>query len=68
MFKLIAFIAAAIPIFLFLKAVIFKRSTALQQSFADFKKQIDYLSWGILAFVACGVVYSVGKLIYSFWH
>jgi hypothetical protein len=68
MFKLIAILVAAIPVVLFLRAVVFKRSTAMQRAFADFKKQIDYLSWAILFFVGCGIAYSVGKLIYSFWN
>jgi hypothetical protein len=68
MLKLILVLAAAVPIFLFVRAVFFKRSTAMQQAFADFKKQIDYLSWLLLIFVGCGIAYSLGKLIYSFWN
>ena len=68
MFKLIAFIAAAIPVILFVRAVVFRRSTAMQRAFADFRRQVDVLASAILVCVACGVLYAVGKLIYSFWN
>lgn len=68
MFKLIAFLAAAIPVILFVRTVIFKRSTAMQRAAADFKRQIDLLASAILVCVACGVLYAIGKLIYSFWN
>lgn len=68
MFKLIAFLAAAIPVILFVRAMVFKRSTAMQRAFADFRRQIDVLASAILVCVACAVVYSIGKLIYSFWN
>jgi hypothetical protein len=67
MFKLIAILVAAIPLVLFLRAVFFRHSKAMQRAFADVNKQIDYLSWAILFFVGCGIAYSVGKLIWSFW-
>lgn len=67
MFKLIAVLAAAIPVVLFLHTIFFKRSKVLQKAFADFNRQVDYLSWGILFCVGCAIVYSVGKLIFSFW-
>lgn len=68
MFKLIAILVAAIPVVLFLRTVFFKHSKVMQKAFADFNRQIDYLSWAILFFVGCGIVYSVGKLIWSFWR
>jgi hypothetical protein len=68
MFKLVVLFAAAIPIFLFLRAVVFRRSTAMQQAFASLDRQIKFLSGVILILVGCGIVYSVGKLISSFWN
>jgi hypothetical protein len=68
MFKLIAFLAAAIPVILLVRAVFFKRSTAMQRAFADFRRQVDLLASAILVCVACVVLYSIGKLIYSFWN
>ena len=40
-FKIIAFIAAAIPIVLFIRAIFFKRSTRINESVKEFKKQAN---------------------------
>jgi hypothetical protein len=66
-FKLITLLVAAIPIILFLKTAFFGRSKAMRQAASDFRRQIDYLVWLILLAVGCGIIYSVGKLIYSLW-
>jgi hypothetical protein len=65
-FKLITILVAAIPIILFLKTI-FGRSKAMQLAASDFRKQVDLLVWVILFAVGCGIVYAVGKLIYSLW-
>ena len=39
----------------------------MTEASAAFRKQVDYLVWGILFLVGCALVYSVGKLIASFW-
>jgi len=67
-YKLITILAAAIPIILFLRAIFFGRSKALKLAISDFRKQIDYLVWTILFAIGCGIVYLVGKLIYSPWN
>ena len=68
MYKLITILVAAIPIILFLRTILFGRSKAMKLAVSDFRKQIDYLVWVILLAIGCGIVYSVGKLIYSMWN
>ena len=67
MMKLITILAAAVPIILFLKTVLFGKSKVMREASAAFRKQVDYLVWEILSLVGCALVYSVGTLIYSFW-
>jgi hypothetical protein len=67
MYKLITILAAAIPIILFLKTVFFGKSRIMREASAEFRKQIDYLVWGIVFLVGCVLVYSIGTLIYSFY-
>jgi hypothetical protein len=67
MIKLITILAAAIPIILFLKTVFFGKSKVMREASAAFRKQVDYLVWGILSLVGCALLYSVGTLIYAFW-
>jgi hypothetical protein len=66
-YKLITIIAAAIPVILFVKTVFFGQSKVMKAAVSDFRKQIDYLVWAILIAIGAGVVFSVGKLIYSMW-
>jgi hypothetical protein len=67
MYKLITILAAAIPVILFLKTVFFGRSKVMQEASSAFRKQVDYLVWGILFLVACALLYSVGTLIVHMW-
>ena len=67
MYKLITVLAAAIPIILFLKTVLFGKSKVMREASSAFRRQVDYLAWAILFLVACALVYSVGTLIYSMW-
>ena len=39
----------------------------MREASAAFRKQVDYLMWGILTLVGCALVYSVGSLIHSLW-
>jgi hypothetical protein len=66
-YKLITILAAAIPIILFLRTIFSGQSKVMKRAASDFRKQIDYLVWMILVAIACGIVYSVGKLIYFLW-
>ena len=67
MYKLITILAAAIPVILFLKTIFFGKSKVMREASSAFRRQVDYLVWGILFLVACALVYSVGTLIYSMW-
>jgi hypothetical protein len=40
-FKIMAFVAAAIPMFLFVRSIFFRRPTRLNEGFKEFKKQSD---------------------------
>ena len=67
MYKLIAIVAAAIPIILFLKTTVFGKSKVLQEASSSFRRQVGYVAWGILFLVGCAFLYSVGSLIYPVW-
>ena len=45
----------------------FGKSKVMREASAAFRKQVDYLMWGILALVGCALVYSLSSLIYSLW-
>ena len=66
MFKLIGIVVAVIPIVLFLRPFFKGRFKRTSQAVAEFRKQVDYLVWGILIFVGCGVAYSIAKLVFQF--
>ena len=64
-YKLIGIILAAVPVVLFLKAIM-GQSRKRSQAVSDFKKHMDYVFWVIMLLVGCGVIYSLGKLLYEF--
>jgi hypothetical protein len=66
MLKLITLLAALIPVLVFLRTFLGK-SKVMREASAEFKKQVDYLAWGILFLVGCALLYSVGTLIYSIY-
>ena len=67
MYKLITILAAAIPVILFVKTVIFGRSKVMREASSAFKRHIDFLVWGILILLGVALVYSVGTVIFSIW-
>jgi hypothetical protein len=62
MYKLIGIVLAAIPVVLFLRSIFTTRSKTRSQAVSHFKKQIDYLVWGILFLIGCEIVYFIGTL------
>jgi hypothetical protein len=66
-FKIIAFLAAAIPIFLFVRSVFFRRTTRLNEGFREFKKHADLAVTIFLFLIACVVVLAAGKLAWTWW-
>ena len=65
MLKFIGIVLALMPIVLFLRAI-FMRSKK-RQVVSEFRKQLDYAVSLILFFIACAIIYAVGKLIYQYW-
>ena len=66
-FKIIAFLAAAIPIFLFIRSVFFRRTTRINESFREFKKHADLAVSIFLVLIGCVVVLAAGKLAWTWW-
>ena len=66
-FKIIAFLAAAIPIFLFVRSVFFRRTTRVNEGVKEFKKQANLAVSIFLVQIACVVVFAAGKLIWTWW-
>jgi hypothetical protein len=67
LFKIMAFVVAVVPIFLFLRSVFFRRTTRVNEGLKDFKKQADLAVSIFLFLIACAVVVTVGKLAWTWW-
>jgi hypothetical protein len=65
--KIIAFVAAAIPIFLFLRAIFSGRTTRLNEGLKEFKKQTNLAVSIFLFLIACVVALAAGKLVWTWW-
>jgi hypothetical protein len=66
-FKIMAFIAAAIPIVLFIRAIFFRRTTRISDGLKEFKKQANLAVSIFLFLVGCVVVVAAGKLVWTWW-
>jgi hypothetical protein len=65
--KIIAFVAAAIPLFVFVRTMFFRRPTKFGQAVKEFKTQLDYAIWIFLGLVGCVVAFALGKLAWTWW-
>jgi len=66
-FKILAFVAAAIPVVLFIRAMFFRRPTRINERFAEFKKQANWAVSILLALIAFVVVIALIKLVWTWW-
>jgi anaerobic C4-dicarboxylate transporter len=66
-FKIIALIAVAIPIFLFVRSVFFQRTTRVKEGLREFKKQANLAVSIFLFLIVCVVVFAAGKLAWAWW-
>lgn len=70
LFKIIAFIAAAVPLFLFLRSMFGRRltrPTRFSAGMKEFKKQVDLAIWIFLGLVGCTVAFALGRLLWAWW-
>jgi hypothetical protein len=67
LFKIMAFVVAAVPIFLFVRSVFFRRTTRVNESLKDFKKQADLAVSIFLFLIGCAVIVTAAKLVWTWW-
>ena len=65
--KIVAFVVAAIPVFLFVRSVFFRRTTRLNEGVKEFKKQANLAVTIFLVIIGCAVAFAAGKLIWTWW-
>jgi hypothetical protein len=65
--KIILFLAAAIPIILFVRALFFNRPTRIGRAMAEFKRQVDFGIYVLLAVIAVVAAVAVARLAWAWW-
>jgi phosphate/sulfate permease len=65
--KIIACVAAAIPLFLFIRAVFFQRTMRINEGLKEIKKQANLAVSIFLFLIGCVVAFAVGKLVWTWW-
>ena len=65
--KLIALLAAVIPLILFLRKVFFRRPSKFSATLHEFKKQVDLAIYIFLGLIGCVVAFALGKIIWTWW-
>ena len=66
-FKILALVAAAIPIFLFVRSIFFRRTTRINDGLKEFKKHANLAVSIFLFLIGCVVVAAAGKLAWTWW-
>lgn len=67
LFKVLAFLIAAIPVFLFLRTIFFRRPNRVSEATKEFKRQLDIGIYIFIGVVSTLVVIALGKLAYTWW-
>jgi phosphate/sulfate permease len=67
LFKIIAFVIAAVPVVLFVRSVFFRKPTRISEGVKEFKKQANLAVTMFLVLIACAVALAAGKLIWAWW-
>lgn len=65
--KLIALLAAAIPLIMFVRGILGRRPTKFGAVMREAKKQIDLTIWIFLGIIGCIVVFALGKIAWTWW-
>ena len=65
--KIIAFVAAVIPVILFLRAMFMRRPSKLGAAVREAKKQIDLAIYIFIGMVGCVVVFALGRIAWAWW-
>ena len=65
--KLIALLAAAIPVILFVRTVFGRRPTKFGGMMREAKKQIDLAIWIFLGLIGCVITFALGKIAWTWW-
>ena len=66
-FKIIAFIAAVIPVFLFIRSVFFRQTPRISDGLKEFKKHANLAVTIFLILIGCVVAFAAGKLAWTWW-
>jgi hypothetical protein len=67
LFKIIAFVAALIPLILFVRAMFFRRPSRMREGLKEFRTQLDLAVWIFLGLIGCVVLFAAGRLVWSWW-
>lgn len=67
MLKLIAILSAAIPLILFVRALLGRRPSKLGSTLREARTQIDAGITIFLVIVGCIVAFTIAKLVWSWW-
>jgi len=65
--KIIAFVAAVIPVILFLRAMFMRRPSKLGTAMREAKKQVDLAIYIFIGIVGCVVVFALGRIAWAWW-
>jgi hypothetical protein len=66
-FKILTFVVAAIPIYLFIRGIFFRPSTRGGERLKQVKKQVDLAVTIFLVLMSCVVAIIIGEMVWTWW-
>lgn len=65
--KIVIFLAAAIPVILFVRRVFFRKPTRLGEQLKAVKREIDVAINILFVVIACIAVFAIGRMVWAWW-
>lgn len=65
--KFLAFLAAALPIILFVRSLLFRRPNKISEATREFRRQVDIAVWIFIGAVSVLAVIALGKLAWTWF-
>jgi hypothetical protein len=65
--KFFAFAVAAIPVLLFVRTVLLRRPTRLSRNFQEFKRQVDFAVWLLIAIIGAVGAFTLARMAWTWW-
>lgn len=65
MIKLLVYLGAAVPVFLFVRSAFFRRAPKVKAAASDFNRHVGYLAVGVVILAGLVLTWSLGSWLFA---